>query len=117
MSIVQCEAEQEREVKGEKWQEQEQIILVLAFAYTTQGQNKEQSSQWVKIRGDFLQEIQILFYLRESIWFILKHDLCILEVKTLKDQICDQILVEILRFQTQHYLKVYNMCVHTLEIL
>lgn len=113
MSIVQCEAEQEREVKGKNWQQQEQIILVLAFACMTQGWNKEQSSQWVKISGDFLQEIQILFYLSESIWFTLKQDLCTLEVKTLKDQICDQILVEILRFQTQHCLKVYNICVHT----
>ena len=51
-----------------------------------------------------MEEIQILSYLRKSIQFTLKQDLCTLEVKTLKDQVCDQILGENIRFQTWHYL-------------
>lgn len=68
------------------------------------GRSEGQPNQGMKIRGDFLEEIQILFHLRESIQFTLKQDLCTLEVKTLKDQICDQVLGENLRFPTWHYL-------------
>lgn len=68
------------------------------------GTYEGQPDQWMKIRGGLLEEIQILFDLKESIQFTLKQNLCTLEVKTLKDKICDQILGENSRFPTWHYL-------------
>ena len=100
MSIVQCEAEQEREVKGKNLAKH----LGISFHLHDLERYKGQPSQWRKIRGDFLEEIQILSYLRKSIQFTLKQDLCTLEVETLKDQVCDHILGENIRFQTWQYL-------------
>lgn len=80
MSIVRCEAEQEREVKGENLAKHLGLSLHLYDLERFKGQ----PSQWIKIRGDHLEEIQILFYLRESIQFTLKQDLCILEVRNIK---------------------------------
>lgn len=77
--------------KGEEFGSTEADHLGLRLQLYDLGTYKGQPPQQIKMRGDLLEDIQIPFYLRESIQFTLKQDLCTLESKTLKGQVCNQI--------------------------